>query len=108
MIRLRPKIIKMKYNITRKGKAVIKIGRANRNGVNTASLIRKYVVCFMYMYLCMYCVRKMERRTVRLGICYTMFITYQRSGLSDLIYKVIFEVFHHTKGSETLNTNNFH
>lgn len=38
-----------------------------------------------------------------------MYITCQRSGLKyDLIYKVIFEVFHHTKSSEALYADYLH
>lgn len=60
---------------------------------------KKYLLCFMYMYR----VRKMKRCTRRtLEYVIYMYITCWRSGLkNDLIYKVIFEVFHHTKSSET-------
>lgn len=84
--------------------------RIHRNDVNMAKVLsrKKYVCVCMYVYLCMYRVRKMERCTLHLGIRYTMFITCQISWFKDdLIYKVIFEVLHHTKSSKTFYSNYF-
>jgi len=53
------------------------------------------------------CEKDEEVQEMHPGICYIyiyiyMYITCRRSGLkNDLIYKVIFEVFHHTESSET-------
>lgn len=49
---------------------------ASENGVNMAKVLsRNYVFCVFVCIctLCMFRVRKMERRDSHLGICYTMF-----------------------------------
>ena len=77
--------------------------RIDRNGLN------KYVCVFMSMYLCMHRVERWRDALFIIGICYTMFITGQRSWLiDDLIYKMTFEVLHHTESSETFYSNYFY
>lgn len=74
---------KSKYYIANiwRNKAATMDNRVHRNGVNMANIVsrRKYVCVFMSMYLCMYRVERWRDAFCTLGICYTMFITCQRS-----------------------------
>lgn len=85
------------------GQNYIMGGRLRRNSVNMIQSLKSQEIplCFMYMYVS--CEKDEEVHETHPGICYIyMYITCWRSGLkNDLIYKVIFEVFHHTESSET-------
>lgn len=49
------------------------IDRAHRNDVNMASLIFKYVLCFMYMYLRMLCEKDGEAHSPPWNMLYNVY-----------------------------------